>query len=197
VNLVLASASSSRARILRGAAVPFAVAPADIDEEAIKQELLSRGDEPAAIAAELADAKALHVSRQHPGALVLGADQILSFEGELVSKCPDMAAARKLLLRLRGRTHMLISALALALDGKIVWSHVETAKLHMRNFSDAFLDAYLSTEGEGLLAGVGCYRLEAMGAQLFERIEGDYFCILGLPLQPLLAELRRKGVIAQ
>jgi septum formation protein len=91
----------------------------------------------------------------------------------------------------------LISALALAQDAKVVWTHVETAKLHMRDFSDAFLDSYLSTEGEGLLAGVGCYRLEGMGAQLFESVEGDYFSIQGLPLQPLLAELRRKGVIAQ
>jgi septum formation protein len=197
VNFILASGSSSRARVLRGAAVPFTAVPADIEEGAIKQELLSRGDEPAAIAAELADAKALHVSRQHPGALVLGADQVLLFEGELVSKCPDMTAARNLLLRLRGKTHMLISALALAQDGKITWSHIETAKLQMRGFSDAFLATYLSTEGEGLLAGVGCYRLEGMGAQLFERVEGDYFSILGLPLQPLLAELRRKGVIAQ
>lgn len=197
MNLILASASSSRAAILRAAAVPFMAVPAGIDEEGIKQELLSRGDEPEAIAAELADAKALHVSNEHPAALMLGADQVLLFEGELVSKCPDMTAARTLQLRLKGKAHLLISALALAENGKIVWSHVETAKLLMRDFSAGFLESYLSTEGEGLLAGVGCYRLEAVGAQLFERVEGDYFSILGLPLQPLLAELRRKGVIAQ
>lgn len=197
MNLVLASASASRARILRAAAVQFTVVPADLDEKTLKQELLARGDEPDAIAAALAAAKALHVSRLRLGSLVLGADQALLFDGELVSKCPDLVAARDLLLRLRGRAHLLISALVLAQDANVVWTHVETAKLHVRDFSDDFLDSYLSTEGEVLLAGVGCYRLEGMGAQLFESVEGDYFSILGLPLQPLLAELRRKGVIAQ
>lgn len=197
MNLVLASASASRARILRAAAVQFTVVPADLDEKTLKQELLARGDEPEAIAATLAAAKALHVSRLRLGSLVLGADQVLLFDGELVSKCPDLVAARDLLLRLRGRAHLLISALVLAQDANVVWTHVETAKLQVRDFSDDFLDSYLSTEGEVLLAGVGCYRLEGMGAQLFESVEGDYFSILGLPLQPLLAELRRKGVIAQ
>lgn len=197
MNLVLASASASRARILRAAAVQFTVVPADLDEKTLKQELLARGDEPEAIAAALAAAKALHVSRLRLGSLVLGADQVLLFDGELVSKCPDLVAARDLLLRLRGRAHLLISALVLAQDANVVWTHVETAKLQVRDFSDDFLDSYLSTEGEVLLAGVGCYRLEGMGAQLFESVEGDYFSILGLPLQPLLAELRRKGVIAQ
>jgi len=120
----------------------------------------------------------------------------LEFGGELLSKCADLAAARALLQRLRGRQHRLISALALAEAGKVVWTHSEAASLTMRAFSDAFLDAYLSAEGSAVLDGVGCYRLETMGAQLFARVEGDYFSILGLPLQPLLAELRLKGVIA-
>jgi septum formation protein len=127
---------------------------------------------------------------------VLGADQILEFDGELVSKCADLAAARTLLRRLRGKSHRLINALCLVQHSKAVWAFCDANSLRMRPFSDGFLERYLSTEGEGLLAGVGCYRLEGMGAQLFESIEGDYFSILGLPLQPLLAELRRKGVIA-
>jgi len=196
VKLILASASESRARILQAAAVPFEAVPAAIDETAIKTEFLSRGDEPGSIAAQLAEAKALQISRAHAGTLVLGADQVLLFEGELVSKCENMAAARQLLARLRGKKHSLISALALAEEGRIVWSHVDTATLRMRTFGDGFLESYLSREGERLLAGVGCYRLEGMGAQLFETVEGDYFSILGLPLLPLLAELRRKGVIA-
>lgn len=196
MKLILASASESRARILQAAAVPFEAVPAAIDETAIKTEFLSRGDEPGSVAAQLAEAKALQISRAHAGTLVLGADQVLLFEGELVSKCENMAAARQLLARLRGKKHSLISALALAEEGRIVWSHVDTATLRMRTFGDGFLESYLSREGERLLAGVGCYRLEGMGAQLFETVEGDYFSILGLPLLPLLAELRRKGVIA-
>ena len=197
MRLILASASASRARILRGAAVPFTAVPADLDEDALKSELLAQKKTPAAVAAALAQAKAIHVSKAHPHALVLGADQVPEFGDELVSKCTNIAAARLLLLRLRGKPHHLISALALAQDGMLAWTHVETATLRMREFSETFLDAYLSTEGDGLLAGVGCYRLEGMGAQLFESVEGEYFSILGLPLQPLLAELRHRGVIAQ
>lgn len=196
MNLILASGSASRARILRGAHVPFTATPADIDEEPLKRKFLSEGKAPEAIAASLAGAKAVHVSSRHRDAVVLGADQILEFGGEIVSKCADMAAARALLQRLRGKSHRLISALALVQNGKMVWTFRDTATLHMRAFSDGFLETYLSTEGEGLLSGVGCYRLEGMGAQLFDSVEGDYFSILGLPLQPLLAELRRKGVIA-
>jgi len=197
VNFILASGSASRARILQGAHVPFTVIPADVDEEALKSKLLADSKAANAIAGALAEAKALHVSARHGDALVLGADQILEFNGEIVSKCTDMAAARALLRRLRGKPHRLISALALVQNGKTLWTFSDTAILRVRAFSDDFLEAYLSTEGEGALAGVGCYRLEGMGAQLFESVEGDYFSILGLPLQPLLAELRHRGVIAQ
>jgi septum formation protein len=193
---VLASASSSRARILTGARVSFLVVPADIDEGALKARLLQQNKTVQEVAQALAAAKAIHVSKDRRDALVLGADQVLEFGGELLSKCADLAAARSLLRRLRGQQHRLISALALAEAGKVVWTHAETASLTMRAFSDAFLDQYLSTEGSVVLDGVGCYRLETMGAQLFEHVEGDYFSILGLPLQPLLAELRLKGVIA-
>jgi septum formation protein len=131
-----------------------------------------------------------------PDALVLGADQVLAFDGALVSKCASLGEARDLLRRLRGRTHQLISALVLAKAGGAIWRTVETATLKMRDFSDRFLDDYLAAEGEELLKGVGCYRLESRGAQLFERVEGDYFTVLGLPLQPLLAALRQHGIVA-
>jgi septum formation protein len=197
VRLILASASPSRAAVLRAAAVPFTASPAGIDEAGLKDGLLAAGKTASEIAAALAEAKAIEVSRHQPDALVLGADQVLEFDGELISKCADMAAARDLLLRLRGKTHRLISALALAEGGRACWMFTDTATLKMRQYSDEFLDAYLSAEGTRLLAGVGCYRLEGMGAQLFESVKGDYFSILGLPLQPLLAELRQQDVIAQ
>jgi septum formation protein len=196
VRFILASGSASRKRILEAVGVPFTVIPADIDEDLRKDDLLAGGTALERVASVLADAKALHVSRAWPGALVLGADQALLFEDELVSKCADLASARALLSRLRGKAHRLTSALTLARDGAVHWRHTTNSILHMRDFSDAFLDAYLSTEGEGILGCVGCYKLEGLGSQLFDSIEGDYFSILGLPLQPLLAELREQGVIA-
>lgn len=197
MRFILASASPARAAVLRAAAVPFTVAPAAIDEARLKSELLATGKDTSQIAATLAEAKAIAVSRLQPDALVLGADQVLEFDGELISKCADMAEARGLLLRLRGKPHRLISALALAEGGRTGWTYCDSATLTMRAFSEGFLDSYLSQEGSRVLAGVGCYRLEGPGAQLFESVKGDYFSILGLPLQPLLAQLRRKGVIAQ
>ncbi len=196
MTFVLASGSASRRRVLAAVGVPFAAIPAQIDEDARKDKLLSQGLPLQAVADALAQAKAEHVSGLHPDALVLGADQTLLFEGELISKCPDVPAARALLQRLRGKEHKLVSALVLVRGGAVLWRHAAHASLAMRAFSDVFLDAYLSTEGEGILGCVGCYKLEGLGAQLFERVEGDYFSILGLPLQPLLAELRRQGVIA-
>jgi septum formation protein len=196
VRFILASGSASRKRVLEAVGVPFTAVPADIDEDRLKDELLTGGAELASVAGALADAKALHVSRTQPDALVLGADQALLFEDELVSKCADLAAARALLSRLRGKPHRLTSALTLAQGGAVLWRHNANSTLHMRDFSDAFLEAYLSTEGEGILGCVGCYKLEGLGSQLFDSVEGDYFSILGLPLQPLLAELRGQGVIA-
>jgi septum formation protein len=196
MRLVLASGSAARKRVLAAAGASFDVIPAEIDEDQLKDEYLASHADLTAIAGALADAKALQVSRAQPGALVLGADQTLLFDGAVVSKCPDLPAARALLSRLRGKPHRLVSALALARDGALVWRHMSTATLQMRDFSNAFLDAYLAGEGTALLGCVGCYRLEGPGAQLFERVEGDYFSILGLPLQPLLAELRKQGAIA-
>jgi septum formation protein len=194
--LILASASEVRARVLKGAGVDFEVRPAHVDEEAVKDSLLAAKAPLRDVADALAELKAVRVSVSVPDAFVLGADQVLAFEGELVSKCIGLDEARTLLRRLRGRTHQLISALVLAKAGGAMWRAVETATLTMRDFSDRFLDDYLSSEGEALLKGVGCYRLEGRGAQLFERVEGDYFTVLGLPLQPLLAALRQHGIVA-
>jgi septum formation protein len=196
VTLILASGSASRRKVLTGAGIAYTTIAADIDEDALKNRLLGARTEPAGIAPALAEAKALAVSEHHPDALVLGADQTLLLGRELVSKCHSLEEARRLLRRLRGRPHRLVSALALVRKGAVLWRHRESPELWMRDFSDGFLDHYLASEGEGVLSGVGCYKLEGLGAQLFERVEGDYFSILGLPLQPLLAELRQQGVIA-
>ena len=192
---VLASGSASRKTILTNAAVPFTAQPADVDEESLKIRLLAKGTPVRDIAIHLAEAKALAVSNLRPEALVLGADQTLVIDDQLISKCHDLAEARALLTRLRGRTHQLVGGMVLARRGNVLWKHVEASTLTLRDFSDAFLDGYLAAEGAALLASVGCYRMEGLGAQLFEGVEGDYFAILGLPLQPLLAELRNQGVL--
>lgn len=196
-SLVLASASSSRARLLQEARVPFEVHPALVDEEAIKESMLADGADGRAIADALAELKAIRIAVSHPGTLVLGADQVLVCDGRLFSKAETMDAAAEQLRRLRGRPHQLVTAAVLAKDGAAIWRHVDVSTLWMRDFGDAFLGSYLAAEGDGVLGSVGCYRLEAMGAQLFERIEGDYFSILGLPLVPLLTALRQHGVVAQ
>jgi septum formation protein len=189
--LILASASASRAGLLHGAGVAFEIMPARIDEDAVKTSLRDA----ARVAETLAELKALRISASHPDALVLGADQVLAFGDELVSKSENLAEARALLRRLRGHEHHLIGAAVLAKAGTPVWRQVDRARLWMRDFSDAFLEDYLAREADAALACVGCYRLEGAGAQLFSRIEGDYFSILGLPLIPLLAALREHGVI--
>jgi septum formation protein len=194
--LILASASAVRAHVLDAAGVTFDVMAAHVDEDAIKESLLALGTPLHGIADALAELKAVRVSSSMPDALVLGADQVLVFEGRLINKCTDLDEACRLLRCLRGKTHKLISALVLAKAGNAIWRHVESAQLWMRDVSDVFLDDYLTAEGQDILKGVGCYRLEGRGAQLFERVEGDYFTVLGLPLLPLLAPLRQHGVIA-
>ncbi len=191
--LILASKSAARRAMLENAGVTFAVQAADVDEETVKA--AHDPSDPAGLAVELARVKALAVSRHDPDAWVLGADQTLSFADGLVSKAPSLAAARARLAEMRGRTHRLHSGAALAHKGQVVWSGVDTATMRMRDFSDAFLDAYLAGEGEVLLGSVGAYRLEGPGAQLFEAVEGDYFTVLGMPLWPVLIELRRAGVL--
>ena len=196
--VILASGSWSRRQLLEAAGVTFTAVPADVDERAIR-ETLQDGDneiDPADVAEVLARAKAEHVSQAHPDAIVIGSDQILALGDEIFEKPPDMAGARNHLTKLRGRTHQLHCGVVLAQGGATIWSHVDTASLTMRSFTPAFLDAYLDGAGPSICASVGAYQLEGMGIQLFERIEGDYFTILGLPLLPLLGALREREVLA-
>jgi nucleoside triphosphate pyrophosphatase len=192
--LLLASASPFRRRLLEAAGVAFRVVPAGLDETALKRSLAGKVG-PEGLAEALAAAKAMAVSIRHPGDLVLGADQVLALGAELLGKPADMAAARAQLARLRGRTHRLLSALALAEDGRVVWSMVDGAALTMRDFSAGFLDEYVSRCGERLLGTAGAYEIEGLGIQLFDRVEGDFSTIIGLPLLPLLAELRERGAV--
>ncbi len=193
--LVLASRSATRARLLTNAGVRFDVTAADVDEDAFKAGAVARGVTPLGIAQELAVAKAVQVSRRTAG-LVIGADQTLELEGRLFDKPPTAAAAREQLTALRGRTHRLHAAAAVMRGEDVLWRATESVTLHVRPFTEAFLDSYLATEGEALLDCVGAYRLEALGAQLFNRIEGDYFAVLGLPLLPLLGFLREHAELS-
>ena len=193
--VVLASASASRAAILKAAGVVFETVGAGVDETAIKSQLLATGAAPSVIAERLAAEKSRQASRVRPDALVIGADQTLELDGALVDKAANLAEARARLMALRGRTHQLHAAVAAAEDGDVIWRKIESPALTARDFSDAFLDGYLARAGELLLASVGCYFLEGDGAQLFERIDGDYFAVLGLPLLPVLAMLRDRGAL--
>jgi septum formation protein len=192
--LVLASKSAVRHALLRDAGIPVEVAPADIDERAIEQraDTGDAGD----IAALLAREKARATATRLPGRLVLGADQTLALGARRFSKPPDLAAARDQLKALRGRTHELHTAIALLREGAVVFEHREVARLTMRAFSDAFLEGYLEVMGSAVTTSVGGYQLEKVGIQLFERIEGDHFVILGLPLLALLQYLRQSGCLA-
>ena len=189
--LVLASRSAVRRTLLEAAGVPVEVYPADIDERSLETGAPSAT--PAAIAALLARQKALVVAGLRPARLVLGADQVLALDAKLFTKPANRAAARTQLRALSGRTHELHSAIALVRDGAVVFEHVGTARLTMRSFSDRFLDAYLDAIGSAATASVGAYQIEGPGLQLFERIEGDYFTVLGLPLLAALDFLRRYG----
>lgn len=196
--LILASGSPYRRKMLEAAGLSFRVIPADVDEAALKRDLATGALQPApaAIAGALARAKAEAVGIRHAEAMVIGADQILALGDELFDKPGDLAAARVQLERLRGKTHRLVSAVVLAQAGKVLWTHVDEAVLTMRSFSPAFLDDYLTKAGPGLCQIVGAYEIEGPGIQLFERVGGDHFTIIGLPLVPLLAELRSRGAIA-
>jgi len=192
--LLLASASPFRRRMLEAAGVPFRVVPAEVDESALKRSLAGKVA-PEGLAEALAAAKAEAVSAKFPADLVIGADQVLALGDETFGKPHDLIAARAQLERLRGRTHRLLSAVALARGGRVVWSKVDTASLTVRELSAAFLDEYLARCGERLLGIAGAYEIEGLGIQLFDRVEGDYFTIVGLPLLPLLAELRARGMV--
>ena len=195
--LILASGSTARQELLRQSRVPFIVQTSDIDEGYFKEEGRRENTDISQVALTLARAKAEAVAKEHgdPAAYIIGADQMLGCEGEWFDKPDSLHAAEEQLLRLRGHTHHLYSAVVLYQGGKIVWTHLARPALTMRSFSDAFLRAYLACEGEALLGCVGAYRLEGLGIQLFSHIEGDHSAILGLPLLPLLAALRDFGVI--
>lgn len=189
-SLILASASRHRAKILDDAGLAFAQIPSELDERSIEAPL-----DKANVAAEeraqiLAQAKALNVSESHTDHLVIGSDQILSFEGEVLHKCENMEQARRRLLNLSGKTHQLHSAVALARNGEIVWHHVTTCDMFVRRLSPEFIGRYLSDAGDGVLSSVGAYQIEGPGIQLFDSVEGDMFSIIGLPLLPLLQKLR-------
>ena len=192
-DLILASASQVRATLLRNAGVEFSVEAAAVDEELIKQQMAD--SDAAELAGLLADAKARKISARHPGALVIGADQILECDGQLFDKPEDRAGAADHLRALSGNIHHLITAACVLCDGEVEWQKTSTVRLTMRVLSDQFIDRYLDRAGDSVLRSVGAYRLEDLGAQLFTDIDGDYFTILGLPLLSLLDHLRRHGVI--
>jgi septum formation protein len=193
--LILASGSAVRARLLRDAGVVFDVVRPDVEESHLKEELRAEAHSFADVAAALAGAKALSVSRRHPDAIVLGADQILVCEGNAFDKARDIAEARAHLAQFSGREHQLVTAATLMRGTQRLWQDVVTVRLTMRPLSEDFIDGYFASEGDAVLDAVGCYHLEGRGAQLFTRIDGDYFSILGLPLLPLLDRLRALGVL--
>ncbi len=195
--LVLASSSAARRTLLEGAGLRFDVQAAAIDEGAIKEAARADGIPPADAAIMLAEAEAERVARRHPEALVIGCDQLLVCEGEWFDKPPDVPAARAHLLRLRSRRHGLVTATVAWRGGQRIWQDVTVPRLTMRDFSDAFLDAYLAAEGQAVCVSVGAYRLEGLGAHLFSRIEGEHSAILGLPLLSLLGFLRAHGVVTR
>ncbi|HEX6958037.1 MAG TPA: Maf family protein [Ferrovibrio sp.] len=194
MTLVLASASASRAAMLRAAGLEFTTQPAKIDEQEIKLSLKAEGASARQAAEALAELKARRAIAD-PEDFVIAADQMLTCEGRWYDKPENLAAAREQLLSLRGRTHELTSAVVLARGGSIIWRHIDQAKLIMRDFSEGFLDAYLAQAGETVLHSVGAYQLEGLGVQLFSRLQGDFFTILGLPLLPLLDILRQNKVL--
>ena len=190
-HLILASQSSVRARLLRDAGVAFETRPAFVDEASLIGEAGKKM--PSEIAVELATAKARAVGKRDPQAIVIGGDQLLTVDGTVLQKPVDLEAAHRRLSLLSGRSHELVTAVVLVLDDRVVWQHVETARLFMHALSSDEIAAYLKEDGPEVLQSVGSYRLEGPGIRLFAKLEGDYFAMLGLPLVPLLAALRQKS----
>lgn len=195
--LILASGSQTRIAMLRAAGLEFDVVPSQVDEAELYEAAIGEDEpvSPQALAALLARAKAIDVSLRHADAVVIGGDQVLALDGEIFHKAKDRDAARSTLAKLKGKTHSLFSAVTLAMDGCAVWTSVDRADLTMRDFSDAFLDQYIGRANEALTNSVGAYQIEGAGVTLFDRVEGQHTTILGLPLLPLLAELRRRDFL--
>lgn len=193
--VILASASQVRRSLLENAGVPFEVLAAPVDEAEVKEALRAEQASAAAVAETLAELKALHISRRKPEALVIGADQMLECEGRWFDKPATLEEARTQLQALSGKTHSLLASVCVVQGGQRLWHHNEGARLQVRELSEAFLDSYLEAVGEAALTSVGAYQLEGRGAQLFARVQGDYFTILGLPLLALLDFLRNQGVV--
>jgi septum formation protein len=194
-NIVLASSSPFRKTLLANAGVSFAAVKPDIDERAAEAPLKESGVTPEDVALVLATAKAAEVSQRNPQALVIGSDQTLSLGDQVFHKPADMEGARRHLLGLSGKMHQLNSAVVLVREGETLWSHVAVARLTMRALEPAFIGRYLARVGDKALSSVGAYQIEGEGIQLFDKIEGDYFTIVGLPLLPLLAALRELRAI--
>nr|WP_280923379.1 Maf family protein [Rhizobium halophytocola] len=192
--MILASSSPFRRGLMEQAGLAFDWEDAGVDERAIESDLDADMD-PATLALHLARAKAMAVSRRNPQALVLGCDQTMALGMTVFHKAASLDEARANLSVLRGKTHRLNSAMSLVADGVECWGHVEPAEMSVRDFSDGFLDGYIARAGKGVLKSVGSYQLDGLGVQLFERVTGDYFTVIGLPLIQLLAKLREMGEI--
>ncbi|MFC4346658.1 Maf family protein [Kordiimonas lipolytica] len=193
--LVLASGSQTRADMLKNAGVAFDVDPARVDEDAVKSALIADGAPPRDIADALADLKAMNVAMRRPNDMVLGADQILVCEGTVFSKATTRDDAAETLKALSGKTHQLLSAAVIYEEGQPVWRYVDTVKLTVRPLSDDFIETYLDSIGDAAFWSVGAYQIEGLGAQLFTRVEGDHFTVLGLPLLAFLDFLRLRGMM--
>lgn len=192
--IILASASQIRRQILDDAGISYNVKTSHVDEASIKASMHQDGAKPRDIADALAEAKSIKVSRLEDG-FVIGADQIMVMDDKIYDKPKDMDEARARLLSMRGKPHYLIGSVVICENGNPVWRHASKTILHVRDFSEAFLDEYLALEGEGVLSSVGAYKFEGRGAQLFTKVEGDFFSILGLSLLPVLDYLRLRGAI--
>lgn len=193
--IILASKSIARRQILENAEIPFRWLDANIDEATIKKQALDLGKSPEVIACDLAKAKAQFISKAYPNAFIIGCDQLLCLGNKIYDKPINLIEAAAHLKSFRNHTHKLVAAVVIMKADELVWSYTAEANMRVRQLSDKFIDTYLKVEGEKVLTSVGAYRLEGMGAQIFEHIDGDYFTILGLPLLPLLEELRNQGIL--